>query len=201
MRNAIWSGGLAPGTALREAHLAKQLNVSQVPVREALLRLENLGLVVRVPDRGTTVTKLTRTEVADMLQVRRYLEDLAFRLAVKKFTAGTAKELKVHLQRMQELVKQKDHFGVAEEDFSFHKTVWRASGNQALVATLEHLCTALYAFVSLKRHAAGEAMSLAVKAHTQLLKGLQSDDEEVASQAIQQHLSSSDAFPDFIGEE
>ena len=47
LRDAIWSGDLAPGTALREAHLAKQLNVSQVPVREALLQLEHLGLVVR----------------------------------------------------------------------------------------------------------------------------------------------------------
>ena len=56
LRQAIWNGDLQPGVALREAHIAKQLNVSQVPVREALLQLESLGLVVRVPDRGTTVT-------------------------------------------------------------------------------------------------------------------------------------------------
>lgn len=64
---AIWSGALAPGTPLREAHIAKQLNLSQVPVREALLHLENLGLVIHVPDRGTTVTKLSRRKP----QVRR----------------------------------------------------------------------------------------------------------------------------------
>jgi len=74
---AIWSGDLPPGTPLREAHIAKQLNVSQVPVREALLQLEHLGLVVRVPDRGTTVTKLTRAEIIQRMEVRRHLEEMA----------------------------------------------------------------------------------------------------------------------------
>lgn len=200
LKDAIWSGDLPPGTPLREAHLAKQLNVSQVPVREALLRLENLGLVVRVPDRGTTVTRLTRAEIVNMLQVRRHLEDFAFRLAVKNLSPETVKELKLHLQRMDELVQKKDHFGVAEEDFGFHKTVWKASRNQALVATLEQLCTAVYAFVSMKRHAVGETMRSAVKAHTKLLKALQSGDEELASKAIQEHLSSGDVLPDYIQE-
>ena len=51
--------------------------MSQVPVREALLQLENLGLVRRIPDTGTTVTKLTRTEMVELVQVRAHLEDLA----------------------------------------------------------------------------------------------------------------------------
>lgn len=198
LKDAIWSGDLPPGTPLREAHLAKQLSVSQVPVREALLRLENLGLVVRVPDRGTTVTKLTRAEILDMMQVRRHLEDLAFRLAVKNLSPEVLKQLKLHLHRMDELVQKKDHFGVAEEDFGFHKAVWRASGNQALVATLEHLCTAVYAFVSMKRHATDETMRSAVRSHTRLLKALQSGDEEAASEAIHAHLSSNDVIPDSI---
>ena len=75
LRAAILSGGLQPGDSLTEAHLARQMNVSQVPVREALLQLEHLGLVVRVQDKGTTVTKLSRAEMVELLEVRAHLED------------------------------------------------------------------------------------------------------------------------------
>jgi DNA-binding GntR family transcriptional regulator len=200
LRDAIWSGDLEPGTALREAHLAKQLNVSQVPVREALLQLEHLGLVVRVPDRGTTVTKLTRTDIVQMMEVRRHLEELAFRLACSRITRSVEAELRSHLKRMGTLVEAKDHFGVAEEDFNFHKTVWRASGNDVLAATLERLCMAVYAFVSLKRHAAGDAMRSAVKTHTLLYKALTSGDLDRVTTAIREHLTSTDVIPESIAE-
>lgn len=200
LREAIWCGDLAPGTPLREAHLAKQLNVSQVPVREALLQLEHLGLVVRVPDRGTTVTKLERKDISQMMEVRRHLEELAFQLASSRITKDVEAELRSHLKRMEVLVEAKDHFGVAEEDFNFHKTVWKATGNDVLAATLERLCVAVYAFVSLKRHFAGESMKSAVKSHTVLLKALLSGDAARVHQAIRKHLSSTDVIPESIKE-
>lgn len=200
LRGAIWSGDLAPGSPLREAHIAKQLNVSQVPVREALLQLENLGLVVRVPDRGTTVTKLTRTEILQMMEVRRHLEELAFKLATSRITPKVETELRNHLKRMEKLVAAKDHFGVAEEDFNFHKTVWKISGNEVLAATLERLCIAVYAFVSLKRHAAGESMRSAVKSHTKLFKALTSGDVDRVTSGIREHLSSNDVIPESVEE-
>src|SRR6185312_363261 len=109
LRQAIWSGDLAPGTPLREAHLAKQLNVSQVPVREALLQLEHLGLVLRVPDRGTTVTKLTRSEIVQMMEVRRHLEVMAFQLAAPRVTKEIETALRGHVRRMEDLAAKKDH--------------------------------------------------------------------------------------------
>src|ERR1700761_5059706 len=110
LRNAVWSGDLEPGAALREAVLAKQLGVSQVPVREALLQLEHLGLVVRVPDRGTTVTRLTRTEIVQMMDVRRHLEVFAFQLAASRGDAKIVTELRTHLENMERLVAKGDHF-------------------------------------------------------------------------------------------
>jgi DNA-binding GntR family transcriptional regulator len=198
LRNAIWSGDLAPGTPLREAHIAKQLNVSQVPVREALLQLEHLGLVVRVPDRGTTVTKLTRTDILQMMEVRRHLEEMAFQLAATNLTPEIEKSLRTHLAKMEKLVAKKDHFGVAEEDFEFHKTVWRTSGNDVLEATLERLCIAVYAFVSLKRHAAGETMNTAVKSHKKLLDALLSRDKSRISAGVNEHLTPKAVIPPSI---
>lgn len=200
LRDAIWSGDLAPGTPIRESHLAKQLNVSQVPVREALLQLEHLGLVVRVPDRGTTVTKLTRTEILQMMEVRRHLEELAFQLAAPRITKEAETILRCHLTRMQDLVLKKDHFGVAEEDFGFHRTVWKASGNDVLEKTLERLCIAVYAFVSLKRHAAGETMKSAVRSHKLLLDALLSGDPECIRARVIEHLAPDAVIPSSIAE-
>jgi DNA-binding GntR family transcriptional regulator len=200
LRDAIWSGDLAPGTPLREAHLAKQLSVSQVPVREALLQLEHLGLVVRVPDRGTTVTKLTRSEILQMMEVRRHLEELAFQLASSRITKEIELQLRAHLRKMEELVLKKDHFGVAEEDFSFHQTVWKASGNEVLEKTLHRLCIAVYAFVSLKRHAADESMKTAVRSHKRLLDALLSKDVRRVREGIAEHLSADAVIPSSITE-
>ena len=188
LRDAIWSGDLAPGTPLREAVLAKQLGVSQVPVREALLQLEHLGLVVRVPDRGTTVTRLTRTEIVQMMEVRRHLEVFAFELAASRVNEKVEKELRMRLENMERLVLKGDHFGVAEEDFRFHQTVWKASGNDVLAKTLENLCVPVYAFVSMKRHAAGDMMNSAVHGHELLLKALLTGNAERIRTAINDHL-------------
>jgi len=200
LRDAIWSGDLAPGTALREAHLAKQLNVSQVPVREALLQLEHLGLVVRVPDRGTTVTKLTRSEIEQMMEVRRHLEQMAFQLAGSRISDAVEAELRAHLKNMGAAAAKNDHFAVAEEDFKFHQTVWKASGNEVLAKTLERLCIAVYAFVSLKRHAAGETMKSAVKSHRQLLEALLSKDARLIRKGVDEHLTPDAVIPSSIAE-
>lgn len=198
LRDAIWNGELEPGMALRESHLAKHLNVSQVPVREALLQLEHLGLVVRVPDRGTTVTKLTRKEILQMMDVRRHLEEYAFSLAATKVDKDVEAELRQHLTRMKELVAEKDHFGVAEEDFKFHQTVWRASGNEVLEKTLQRLCVAVYAFVSMRRHALGDGMSTAVKSHTALLTALLTGKPAETKAAIREHLVPEAVAPSFL---
>jgi len=200
LRDAIWSGDLAPGTALREAHLAKQLNVSQVPVREALLQLEHLGLVVRVQDRGTTVTKLTRSEIEQMMEVRRHLEQMAFQLASSRISPTIEEELRNHLKNMGAAAAKNDHFAVAEEDFKFHQTVWKASGNEVLEKTLQRLCIAVYAFVSLKRHAAGETMKSAVRSHRKLLEALLSRDARVIRKGVDEHLTPDAVIPSSIAE-
>ena len=125
LRAAILSGELRPGDPLREAHLARQLHVSQVPVREALLQLEHLGLVVRVQDKGTTVTKLSRAEMVELLEVRAYLEDLAFRLASKRLTDKAVKELRQCVEDLENKTAQNNYYGAAEADLRFHRTVWK----------------------------------------------------------------------------
>ncbi|MBS1822981.1 MAG: GntR family transcriptional regulator [Acidobacteria bacterium] len=198
LRNAIWSGELLPGTALREAHIAKQLSVSQVPVREALLQLEHLGLVVRVPDRGTHVTRLTRAEMVQLMEVRSHLEDLAFRLAARRMTPAVEAHLRDGLNQLEQCIRASDHLGVAEADLRFHEIVWKASGNTVLEKTLDRLCVSVYAFVGLARRAAGE--KLATVSHEILFDALLKGDPKVISKAIRDHLNPALSIPASVGD-
>jgi len=193
LRSAIWSGELLPGTALKEAHIAKQLSVSQVPVREALLQLEHLGLVVRIPDRGTHVTKLTRAEMVQLMDVRSHLEDLAFRLAAKNITPEIEADLRGGLKQLEQRIRANDHLGVAEADLRFHEIVWKASGNTVLEKTLDRLCVSVYAFVGLARRAAGE--KLTPVSHEILFDALMKGDPKLISKAIREHLNPALSIP------
>jgi DNA-binding GntR family transcriptional regulator len=195
LRDAILSGELQPGEPLKEAHLARQLHVSQVPVREALLQLEHLGLVVRVPDKGTTVTKLSRAEMLELLQVRAHLEDLAFRLAARRLKEKGFHELKACITDLEEKVAQNNHYGAAEADLRFHRTVWRYSGNRVLEDTLERLCTSVLAFVSIQRHSAGETLNDVVGRHNALLRALEKGKLSSISAAVREHVSPSHSIP------
>src|SRR5437667_8021944 len=98
LRDAIVSGQFSPGDALREMQLARDLQVSQSTVREALLELEHTGLVVRVENRETTVTKLSTQEVRERLVLRVNLEELACTEAALRMTKENFGELTLRLR-------------------------------------------------------------------------------------------------------
>jgi len=195
LREAILSGELKPGDPLREAHLAKQFHVSQVPVREALLQLEHLGLVVRVPDRGTTVTKLTRSEMVDLLAVRAHLEKMAFTEAAKHLSEETIKRLRKCIEAMETAIRKKNHYAAADADLNFHRIIWAASRNQMLERLLEHLCVSVYAFVSLKRHVANETIQGVVAAHSKLIDVLLEGKSKHIEAALEEHLRPEASIP------
>jgi len=200
LRSAILSGKLQPGDVLREMPLARQLQVSQVPIREALLRLENLGLVVRVADRSTTVTKLTRAEMVELLQVRAHLEELAFRLAVKHLDDAGIRELRDCLAKLEKKIEENDYYAVSDLDLNFHRIVWRLSGNHALEKMLERLCVSIYAFVSIQRHSAGEDLKHSVHHHAGLLEALIQGKPSKVAAAIREHLDPETMIPASVGE-
>lgn len=200
LRSAILSGDLKPGDPLKEAHLAKQLRVSQVPIREALLQLEHLGLVVRVPDKGTTVTKMTRVEMLNLLEVRAHLEDLAFRLAAANLDKAAIKELREALATLEKKVAQNDYYGSAEADLRFHQIVWRLSGNSMLANLLDRICASWLAFISLHRHMTKESLKQSAGNHRVLIDVLESGDNGAITRAIREHLSPERSIPTSLSE-
>ncbi|GBC85184.1 putative D-xylose utilization operon transcriptional repressor [bacterium HR11] len=137
---------LRPGQPIRELHIARQLAISQTPVREALRILEQRGLVVHIPHRGTVVTNLSEDDIRQILAVRRPLEVLALELARQHATPSDEPELRDLLDRLAAAGEKDDLLEYHELHAAFHRRVWSLSRNRYLVDTLERLCRPLWAF-------------------------------------------------------
>src|SRR3954464_7514575 len=107
IREAILDGELAAGERLKEDELARRLDVSRTPVREALRRLEAEGLVVVEPQRGATVRSYAPEELDDMYRLRAVLEGYAARRAAERISEADLDELRKSCDRFSRLAARK----------------------------------------------------------------------------------------------
>lgn len=132
IRDRIIDGELAPGTRLRERDLAESLDVSRVPVREALPQLEIDGFVQVLPRRGAVVTQLTMRDVQELFDVRESLEVLAARLASQRVAEVGCEALRLALERSRAATASDDEAEIAAANAAFHQAVLELSGNRML---------------------------------------------------------------------
>lgn len=139
LRTAILKGELPPQTRLVEAELSEKLGVSRGPVREALSRLEQEGLVEGLPRRGTVVVGLTDDDIREVFAMRILLESYGARLAAEKATDDEIASLQARLDEMVELAGQGQVRDLGERDIEFHRLVLMATKNRRLLSTWEPL--------------------------------------------------------------
>jgi DNA-binding GntR family transcriptional regulator len=134
-------GVLLPGNRVVEAEVARSLNVSRVPVREALRLLESQGIVVNEPYRGMRLMDVNIDRLEKILKVRLALENLAGReiMARLKDEPKLLAPLEAQLKKLHAAADANDGFGVASGDTEFHLCLCRLSGNEVLVRTWEPL--------------------------------------------------------------
>jgi DNA-binding GntR family transcriptional regulator len=137
LRDAIWEGRFAHGERLREEEIGRALGVSRTPVREALQRLQQRGLLVIGPGRGLVVAELTRQQVLELYAMREILEGSAARFAARHANPAEIGIL-YHLQR--ELAGAADDaIALIKLNRRFHQTIYEAAHNQYLTQALETL--------------------------------------------------------------
>ncbi len=146
LKSAIFTGKLKPGEALRELGLARALKVSQVTIREALFQLEQMGLVVRVPNKGTRVKTLSPEEFAHRFALRVRLEEMAMLEAAKRMSDEDFKALEQLAEQAERDARRNDYHASAQSDLLFHQYIWAKSGNPILCRTLEQLTAPLFVF-------------------------------------------------------
>ncbi len=189
IRESIVSGTTPPGAKLSEPKLAEQFNTSRGPIREALRRLEIMGLVQHVAHEGVRVITLSATQIVEIYHVREALEGKAAALAAKNMTDDELHELK---ELWEEHRNHQTHTGAypqMEGDFDFHYKIIQGSKNTFLI---NQLCEELYHLVRMFRYQSSQYEHRASKAlteHQQLLFALEQRDEQLAELSMRRHIT------------
>jgi DNA-binding GntR family transcriptional regulator len=137
LRDAIVDGTLAPGESLRDGDLAEWLGVSRTPVREALLRLGESGLVVAQPGRSTTVAVVEEGAVRGARDVVAAMHELAARVAVPALDLEQLEQMRLANERFTAAIADGDSDAAVAADDDFHRVPIEAADNAALHAVLE----------------------------------------------------------------
>lgn len=143
LRDAIVGGVLEPGEQLRDGELAAWLGVSRTPVREALLRLQQGGLVVARPGRSTTVATLDARAIRDAQAVVASMHELAVRQAVAQLTDADLDRMREANDRFAAALKADDVDAALAADDDFHAVPVEAAANEALRGVLEQFTPSL----------------------------------------------------------
>jgi DNA-binding GntR family transcriptional regulator len=188
LRDDVVSGHLPPGTQLIETALADRYGTSRTPVREALRRLQQDGLVDR-GDRGLQVPDRSADELLEIYDVRIDLEGLAAAQAAKRRTPLDLTRI-AHCVGAMEAVDLTDTARMSRTNRAFHDAVWRASHNATLVILLERLQSQLSHFAATTFNSPGRWAT--VLADSQALAALiEAQDASGARQLAESHTMAS----------
>ena len=132
LRAAILDGTLRQGERVHEVDVAKRLGISRGPLREAFRLLEESGLIVSIPYRGSFIAQVTVADVLDVLAVRRLLETYAVTEAIARPGQELQDALRGAIGDMEAAVAAGDHGALLAAHGRFHGSFYRCSGNRVL---------------------------------------------------------------------
>lgn len=142
LRTAILEGRYKPGEWLRQERLAQELNVSQMPVREALKELAAEGLIEHVPYRGVRVIEFSAEDIEDLYAHRAFLEGRAAAYAAERITPEELKELETLMHEMEANAAPERVNLYRQLNRRFHQTIFNASRREYLIRTLGQMWAA-----------------------------------------------------------
>ena len=192
VRHLIVSGELAPGSVLAQASLARTIGISTTPLREALRRLKQEGLVELDAHRDARVRPLDATEARDLLELRRSLDPLAAALAAQRRTESDLADVRAALDGLEALSSSPSAAQLASHH-RFHSAIHRASHNALLVQTLDGLWVKSdrYRRHGLETGRSDEERDARATEHRRLFEAVRDGDPETAAELMRRHVETS----------
>lgn len=184
---AIANLELKPGETLTQDRLAKWLSISRTPVREALRRLEQEGIIQTSPGRGLIVTELTVPHVEDMLEMLRLMDPHAAYLAAQRRTDEQARQLADIAQTLLTAAEQHDVEGWSVADKPYHEIVLAASGNQLLRQGIQDIRRRLHR-ITINSATRPERLRACTHEHVAVADAIVAGDAERAAVVMRQHI-------------
>jgi DNA-binding GntR family transcriptional regulator len=184
LRDAILDGTLEPGEQLKDAEIAEWLGLSRTPIREALARLEEYGLVETAPNRYTRVTPLDAGDTRDAFTVVAALHSLAAALAVPRIDESELTTMRKANEDFAAALRATDVDRALAADDRFHDVLVHASANREIARSLERLTPKVR---RLERARFGSlAGRRSVEGHDQIIALCASGQAEAAAQAVRE---------------
>jgi len=200
IREGIWTGRFQPGTHHSVQTFADALGVSRTPVREALLRLAEVGMVRFERNRGITILRPSVHDLEEIFQLRLLLEAPAAGRAARRVTPGALDQLRGEIKAMRQAVEDDDFNAFLDHDVRFHKIVIELAGNRRqrdMVGNLRDATRSLGGTRLLQdatqpheRSAFGLPASLAdvLQEHMPILEALEARDPQKAAETMFKHV-------------
>lgn len=187
LEDEILSGAFSSGESLTEKSLSERLGVSRTPVRGALHRLAEDGLVEISPNRGAVVVGINADDLVDIYSIRMRLEGLASSLAAKRISEEELKALSDSVELAEFYIQRKDTEHLKELDTAFHSIIYKASGNRLLSKTLSELHKKIRAYRKLSMATPGRLEKTALE-HREIYKAIADGDSEKADKLTSLHI-------------
>ena len=191
IKSDIINGQLTQGTKIVESDLALKYGISRGPLREAIHRLEQIKLIVRIPHAGSRVVTLDIKMMEDIYTARESLEGMAARLAARRMPDTEIRALSELLDQHETNIGETEGnaYFQREGDIDFHFRIALASQNQWI---LENLNGELYQLIRMCRHQSGQVPARAQTAldqHRQIAAAIAHRDEELSEILMRRHIS------------
>jgi DNA-binding GntR family transcriptional regulator len=190
LRSAIMYGSLASGSQLGEADLAARLGVSRGPLREAMQRLVQEGLVRSEPHRGLFVITLAEEDVEDVYLARLAIERAACQMIMDRNRGEALVRLTEALQALVGAAEQRDRIAMSDADQAFHQVLVAASGSPRLERMAQTLLVEARMCLNALQDKYPEPADL-VEEHRKLVEAINDGDEERLLRLIEEHMTDS----------
>lgn len=188
LRKKIFEKSLVSGQRLPEVAIAKELQVSRTPVREALRRLENEGLVQIIPGLGACLASPTKQEIIDTYEVRETLEIMAVRKAAKIITPLQLCRLQEQIDAEHETFINRDLESYLTVNDNFHITIAESSGNSTLVSYVKNILSRTFVQMLFFESFFDFDTNPSLEEHIMILEALKKHDEDECARLIKEHL-------------
>jgi DNA-binding GntR family transcriptional regulator len=172
LKTWILDGTLAPGERIVESTIAKQLQVSRAPLREALWLLANAGLAQMKAHQGAFVARLSPQDIREIFEIREILETHAATKLRATLTPDGKHRLECALRAIEEAARARDVVRCTNADMEFHRTICELAGNRHLTEILNDISTRFFAYELIRdlRNPGGYQFDVKVEEHRELLR-------------------------------
>ena len=187
LTEAILGGELKAGEPLTELGLSEKLGVSRTPIRAALHRLDEEGLIEISPNRGAVVLGVDAEDLIDIYRIRMRLEGLAAAMAAEKMTAEEKKALSETVELSEFYIRKNDAEHIKELDTAFHCEIFKKSGSRMLCKILTDLHKSIKTYRKLSLSGTGR-IEASVKEHREILEAILRSDAGEAERLTYLHV-------------